>query len=291
MPELPEVETTCANLARSLTGQTVSRVITRRAGLRWPFNVNFDATMAGLTVVRFSRRAKYILMECKTTQKLHTSDMSRAGILLAHLGMSGVLQIVNSDQPLKPHDHVDIVFSDGRVLRFNDPRRFGALIWIPQSTSRINGPPAHPLLDRLGPEPLDRSADELGEHLKNASMGKTAPIKHFLMDQSVVVGVGNIYASEALFLSGIHPSRAAKRVSHQRYIALALAIQQTLSKAILAGGSSIRDYRGSDGQTGDFQNQTQVYGRANKPCYRCDTPIRLTRHGGRATYFCVNCQR
>jgi formamidopyrimidine-DNA glycosylase len=289
VPELPEVETTRRTLSEHLLGAKVVQVICRRGGLRWPFNIDFNQRLTGLTICAIHRRAKYLLVEfAQADTKRADADTDTQGYLLAHLGMSGVWAVCALDQPLKSHDHVDMrLEQNGKplLLRFNDPRRFGAMLWIEGAIAH------HALLDTLGVEPLDVSCDKLALHLKQKSTKRSTAIKQFIMDQTVVVGVGNIYASEALFAAGIHPARAAGRVSAMRYQLLAAHIQHILHRAIEAGGSSIRDYRSGDGQSGEFQNETKVYGREDQACVQCQIPIRLLRQGGRATYFCVNCQR
>jgi formamidopyrimidine-DNA glycosylase len=287
VPELPEVETTRRSLARQIIGARVHRVVTRRDGLRWPFNADFNAVASGYYVVAIRRRAKYLLLD------LAQEPTGRAqASFLAHLGMSGVLAVVPNDRPVKAHDHVDFELDmnvgcasvERLTLRFNDPRRFGALLWLKADDN-------HPLLQSLGPDPLELNDLTLGKHFYQAAHKRSAPIKGFIMDQTVVVGVGNIYASEALYAAGIHPKRAAGRVSLTRFEVLARHVQRILQAAIDAGGSTIRDYRSGEGESGRFQAQAQVYGRAGEPCSQCASPVRVFRQGGRATYWCAGCQR
>ena len=216
------------------------------------------------------RRGKYLLWDCET------------GFMLSHLGMSGSMRVLPSWEPPMMHDHIDIGFDNELVIRYTDPRRFGAMLWIPGRDAM------HPLLDRLGPEPL--SGDFDGAHLFAKSRGRTVSVKEFIMNAHVVVGVGNIYASESLFLSGIHPSRAAGKISRARYEMLADGIRRTLTRAIAAGGSSLRDYRQTNGELGYFQVNASVYGREGQACRACRTQIRAMRHGQRATYYCPVCQ-
>ncbi len=271
MPELPEVETTRRGIAPLVEGKRIASVITRTAGLRWPFPERLDELLPGQTIFAVQRRAKYLLLRC-----------DRGGLIL-HLGMSGHLRVVPQISPAGRHDHVDLVFADGSCLRFNDPRRFGALLWT------ADDPLRHPLLAGLGPEPFDAALN--GDYLHRLSRGRKAPVKAFIMDQQVVVGVGNIYASEALFRAGIAPGRAAGRVGLARYRLLATVIREVLGEAIAAGGTTIRDFSGSDGRPGYFAIQLQVYGRSGKPCPRCGEAICQSRIGQRSTYFCRACQR
>jgi formamidopyrimidine-DNA glycosylase len=274
MPELPEVETTRRTLAGVLTGARIRRVVVRQPDLRWPVPAGLPTLLQGRRITGMQRRAKYLLIGC-------AADNDH-GHLLVHLGMSGVL-CVRPLAPPGPHDHVDVELVGGTVLRYTDPRRFGCMLWLPGAE------PQHPLLEHLGPEPFHESFT--GEALHRVAAARRAPVKPFIMDQRVVVGVGNIYASEALFAAGIHPARAAGRIAYPRMVRLVAAIRHTLQAAIAAGGASIRDYRQGDGQPGDFQTQVQVYDRAGQPCVRCSTSIRMLRQAGRASYYCPRCQR
>ncbi|MDD5250178.1 MAG: bifunctional DNA-formamidopyrimidine glycosylase/DNA-(apurinic or apyrimidinic site) lyase [Rhodocyclaceae bacterium] len=268
MPELPEVEVTCRGIAPALTGRRLTRAVLRVPALRYPLPALGD--VAGKTLTSVQRRGKYLLFDFGT------------GHLLLHLGMSGSLRLVAPKLAPEKHDHVDLVF-DATALRLRDPRRFGALLWIE------GDPFAHPLLAALGVEPL--SAAFNASWLRTALHGRKAAIKPSLMDAHLVVGIGNIYASESLFLAGIDPRRAAGRVSRERLEKLVAAIRETLRAAIAAGGSSLRDFAHSNGELGCFQTRHRVYGREGLPCVACGTPIRAIRQGQRSTYFCPRCQR
>ncbi|MCP5420457.1 MAG: bifunctional DNA-formamidopyrimidine glycosylase/DNA-(apurinic or apyrimidinic site) lyase [Gammaproteobacteria bacterium] len=270
MPELPEVETTRRGIAPALQQQIISQVVVRESRLRWPIPADLPQRLAGQQIQAVNRRGKYLLLE--------TGD----GTALFHLGMSGSLRILRQDVPVGKHDHVDLQLANGYNLRFNDPRRFGALLWTTEPPER------HPLLRDLGPEPLGPAFG--GEYLYRRARGRQLAVKSFIMDGHVVVGVGNIYANEALFLAGIHPERAAGRIAESRYVVLAAAIRQVLEDAIRQGGTTLRDYVGGFGEPGYFQQSLRVYGRHNLPCQQCQTPIRLSRTGQRATYFCSRCQ-
>jgi formamidopyrimidine-DNA glycosylase len=269
MPELPEVETTRRGIEPHLTGRTIERLVCRVPRLRWPLPGE-AVSLAGQQVVAVERRAKYLLLRCGD------------GTLILHLGMSGHLHLVVAGTPPQLHDHVDLVFTDGTALRFNDSRRFGALLWTPDD------PHLHPLLVELGPEPFAAVMD--GDYLHRRSRGCQGAIKPFIMDQQVVVGVGNIYASEALFRAGIDPRRAAGSISRARYERLAEAIREVLTEAIAAGGTTIRDFTDAGGKPGYFRLQLKVYGREGEACPACGRPIVQERLGGRSTYFCRKCQ-
>jgi len=270
MPELPEVETTRRGIQPWVEGHRVERVVVREPRLRWRVPPRLARELSGEVVHRVERRAKYLL--------LHTD----AGSALLHLGMSGSLRIVRDDQPAGTHDHVDLIFEQGHRLRLRDPRRFGCLLWS-------RAPTRHRLLRSLGPEPLEPGFD--GAYLRQRSHKKTAPVKAFLMDAKVVVGVGNIYASEALHRAGIHPSRAAGRVSERRYQGLAQSVRDILSEAIAAGGTTLRDYVQSGGEPGGYSIQLDVYGRQGEPCHYCGALIRRAVCGQRSTFWCPHCQR
>ncbi len=270
MPELPEVETTRRGLAPHLVGRRILGATLRRPDLRWPIAGEITAELPGQRIDAVVRRAKYLLVEVQT------------GSALLHLGMSGSLRVLPVTTPHGLHDHVDIALDSDRVLRFNDPRRFGCLLWQPAGTM-------HPLLAELGPEPLSGAFD--GDHLWRLSRGRSAPVKAFLMDQSVVVGVGNIYAAEALFRAGIHPFRAAGRVSRQRYALLADAVKAILAHAIARGGTTLRDFISPDGAPGYFEQELFVYGREGERCKTCGTPLRARSLGQRPTVWCPRCQR
>ncbi len=269
MPELPEVETSRRGIEPHIIGTRVSRVIIRNRSLRWPISRSVDRNLVGKTIVSVTRRAKYLLINTEN------------GAAILHLGMSGSVFIVDRDTPAGVHDHVDIDFDSNMTLRFRDPRRFGSLHW-----SKL--PLQHKLLKSLGPEPLGNEFD--GEYLWERSRGRRVSIKQFIMNAHVVVGVGNIYASEALYLAGINPRRAAGRVALKRYKQLAAAIKEVLTNAIKAGGTTLRDFYGGDGEAGYFQQQLEAYGRDGEPCRRCNTTISSIVQGQRSTYFCKQCQ-
>jgi len=270
MPELPEVETTRRGIEPHCRGRLVERVDVRERRLRWPVPDNLETLLRGQRVARVERRAKYLLMRLP------------AGTLMVHLGMSGSLRMVAPRLAPRRHDHVDIILEGDLCLRFNDPRRFGSMHWL--------GPgDGHPLLDELGPEPLSAAFD--GRRLYAISRGRKAPVKAFIMDNRVVVGVGNIYANEALYLSGIRPDRAAGRISLARYELLAHHIKLVLASAIEQGGTTLRDFVGGDGKPGYFAQQLRVYGRAGQPCRACSSPLREVRLGQRSSVYCVSCQR
>ncbi|MBA3979741.1 MAG: DNA-formamidopyrimidine glycosylase [Alcanivorax sp.] len=268
MPELPEVETTRRGIAPHLEGRRIRRVLLRQRQLRWPVPDEVaglqDAAVAGV-----ARRAKFLLVDLP------------GGQMLMHLGMSGSLRVIPAETPHGKHDHADFVLDSGQILRFTDPRRFGALLWTAS-------PGQHVLLDHLGPEPLGETFT--GEWLYQRSRGRRQGIKTFIMDNRTVVGVGNIYAQESLFMAGIHPSRPAGRVSEARYLRLAEAIREVLARAIEAGGTTLRDFTRADGQPGYFTQSLAVYGRMGQPCVQCGTVLKGTRHGQRSTSYCAICQ-
>ncbi|MFN0039779.1 MAG: bifunctional DNA-formamidopyrimidine glycosylase/DNA-(apurinic or apyrimidinic site) lyase [Burkholderiales bacterium] len=271
MPELPEVESTRRGLSPHLEGQQIRDAIVRNRALRWPIPSELAGVLRGSVIRQLQRRGKYLLFDCGS------------GWMIVHLGMSGSLRLLAQNRPAGKHDHFDLVLRSGRVLRLTDPRRFGAVLWSP------GDPLQHPLLARLAPEPL--GAEFTGEWIYHASRGRRVAIKNLIMDNLVVTGVGNIYASESLFLARISPRAAAGRISRARCDALVAAIRQTLSAAIDAGGSTLRNYVGSDGRAGGFQTLHRVYGRERQPCTVCGTPVRMIRQGQRATFFCPTCQR
>jgi formamidopyrimidine-DNA glycosylase len=270
MPELPEVETTRRGLAPLVTAHRIARLTVRERRLRWPIARGLNARVEGREVVALNRRGKYLLFELDR------------GCLLLHLGMSGSLRYLQEAVPLKKHDHFDIVLDGGSLLRYNDPRRFGSLHFTA-------APELHPLLRDLGPEPL---TDEFGgEYLWRVSRGRQTAIKTLIMNGQIVVGVGNIYANEALFRAGIHPARPATRVSRQRLGSLCDEIRAVLEDALRSGGTTLRDFVGGDGKPGYFRQSLAVYERDGQPCRRCGTTIRRRVLGQRATYYCPNCQR
>lgn len=271
MPELPEVETTRRGIAPYIEGKTVRHVIIRQPRLRWLVPENLAQTLTGLRIQAVSRRAKYLLLA------------TDAGTLLLHLGMSGSLRIISNGQAAGKHDHVDFIFADDIILRFNDPRRFGAVLWTTEPAER------HPLIKSLGPEPL--LEDFSGGLLHELSRNKKIAVKSFIMDSHIVVGVGNIYANEALFMAGIHPARRAGKISLSRYQKLAECIRVILHQAIGQGGTTLRDFVNEAGKPGYFQQQLNVYGRAGLPCTRCQQILKEIRLSNRSTVFCSNCQR
>jgi len=270
MPELPEVEVTRRGLLPQLRGHVATAVVVRNGALRYPVPADIATRVVGRRLADIARRAKYLLLDFGD------------GTLLVHLGMSGSLRLVRSDTPADTHDHVDIVF--GRMaMRLRDPRRFGAMLWL-------SGPvQQHRLLARLGVEPL---SDEFNAHyLHQATRKRSTAIKPLLMDSRVVVGIGNIYASESLFRAGIRPAMAARRLTRAHCARLVAAVRGTLEDALAAGGSTLRDYVSSDGSPGCFQQQYFVYGRGGAACRRCGAPIRQLRQSQRSTYYCPQCQR
>lgn len=270
MPELPEVETTRRGIAPHVEGRRVTGVVLRRPDLRWPIPPEVSTLLPGRVIDSVERRAKYLLLR------------TGAGTALLHLGMSGMLRVLPANTPIGKHDHVDIVFDSGQVLRFTDPRRFGALLWqMPGET--------HELLEGIGPEPLTEAFD--GDRLWTLSRGRSASVKTFLMDNAVVVGVGNIYASEALFAAGIDPRRAAGKVSRERYAKLAREVKRILAHAITRGGTTLRDFLAPDGAPGYFYQELYAYGRAGEACKVCGSPIRVVTLGQRASFYCPSCQK
>ncbi|HKK06143.1 MAG TPA: bifunctional DNA-formamidopyrimidine glycosylase/DNA-(apurinic or apyrimidinic site) lyase [Gammaproteobacteria bacterium] len=271
MPELPEVETTRRGIAPHIEGHTVTDVIVREPRLRWPVPPALKAALRGQRLRRVARRSKYLL--------LHFDH----GTLLLHLGMSGSLRVLPAGTPPQAHDHLDIVFDDDQCVRLRDPRRFGSVHWT-------RGDPAdHPLLAALGPEPLGE--DFTGDYLYARSRRRKSAVKVFLMDSKVVAGVGNIYANEALFRAGVHPGRAAGRISRERYARIAAAVREVLTAAIAAGGTTLRDFTLADGSPGYFRLSLAIYDRTGQPCLRCGQAIRESRLGQRSTFHCPHCQR
>lgn len=274
MPELPEVETTRLGLM-PLVNQTVANVVIRNGSLRWPIPASLPELLNGQTLRALTRRAKYILA--------HFDH----GVVLLHLGMSGRICLLAQDEPPQKHDHFDISFTSGQILRLRDPRRFGAVLWAG------NNPQEHMLLKVLGPEPLSDAFT--GHYLHQHMRTRSAAIKTTIMDSHLVVGVGNIYASESLFRARIHPEKSAKELTVAECERLVTEIKNTLTDALAAGGSSLRDFFGADGNPGYFQQQYFVYGRANdkggEPCRVCGAPIKMIRQGQRSTFYCAHCQR
>lgn len=271
MPELPEVETSRRGIDPHICGQTIARIVVRQSQLRWPVSPQITSLMPGQTVLSTSRRGKYILI--KTT----------AGHIIIHLGMSGSVRILDPAEPAGKHDHIDIVFAHGVMLRYTDPRRFGCILW----SDGVIG--EHPLLASLGPEPLSDSFDT--RYLYQRSRGRKTPIKSFIMDSHIVVGVGNIYANEALFMAGIRPLADAGSVSRVRMARLVACIRQVIAHAITVGGTTLRDFVGGDGKPGYFQQSLLVYGRGGEPCKQCGGILQEVRLSARSTVFCKRCQR
>lgn len=270
MPELPEVEITRRGIAPHVEGRTLTGAIVRNRHLRWPVANDLARRVTGSTVRRVLRRGKYLLLDCGE------------GWLIIHLGMSGSLRVTKAAAAPKRHEHVDLVFG-GAALRLRDPRRFGAVLWTSGDVT------AHPLIARLGVEPLSREFS--GAWLHSATRGRRTSVKLVLMNSAIVVGVGNIYANESMFRAAIYPRTPAGRLSRSRCDELVQAVRETLSDAIAAGGSSLRDFVHSDGSSGWFQQQYFVYGRGGLPCRVCGTPIRSARQGQRATFWCPCCQK
>jgi formamidopyrimidine-DNA glycosylase len=270
MPELPEVETIRRGIEPHVLDRRIEKVIVRDRRLRWPIARNFASVLEGKAIRAVTRRGKYLLL-----------DLSDGKVIL-HMGMTGRLLVLDRGHALKKHDHLDIELDDGTLLRFNDPRRFGAALWWPGTK------PDHVLIRHMGPEPF--SAGFSAEYLGKLARGRRAPVKNFLMDGRVVVGVGNIYASESLFLAGIRPMRAAGKVTRAELARLVTSVRRVLEAAIEAGGTSFRDFRGSDGMPGYFAQKLFVYDRKGEPCRRCKTPIKQRVVGQRSTYYCPNCQ-
>jgi formamidopyrimidine-DNA glycosylase len=272
MPELPEVETTLLGLQPHVLNQTILAVTIRHYQLRWRIPEDIATSLIGQTIQTISRRGKYILMTCQQ------------GTLLIHLGMSGRMSIVSKDTLPAKHDHIDLQITAHQMVRYTDPRRFGAFLWIP-------GPSAlqHPLLSKLGIEPFDPGFH--GTYLWQRAQQKKTPIKAFIMDQQIVVGVGNIYATEALFMTGIHPNTPAYLITKSQMDDLVAAIQSILRYAIQAGGTSLKDFLQTDGKPGYFTLQLQIYNRSGLPCPVCATPIEKLIIGQRASAFCPHCQQ
>lgn len=269
MPELPEVETTLRGVAPHLIGRKIMEITVRDPRLRWPVPATVHE-LAGLKIDSARRRGKYLLFG------------TRAGTLIMHLGMSGSLRIVDPDTPWRKHDHFAILLGSGKQLRLHDPRRFGCVLLAAD-------PERHPLLAELGPEPLDEAFD--AAHLFARSRGKSIAVKNFIMDSKIVVGVGNIYASEALFIAGIRPARPARKVTLAEYGRLVPAIRQVLAASIEAGGTTLRDFLNERGEPGYFAQSLRVYDREGLPCLRCNGTVKRIVLGQRSTYFCPKCQK
>jgi formamidopyrimidine-DNA glycosylase len=270
VPELPEVETTRRGIEPHVVGRRIRRLVVHDRRLRWPVDVETSASFIGCTIRRAGRRAKYLLLE------------TDAGTMILHLGMSGSLRLLPATTPRIAHDHVDIELDSGQTLRFNDPRRFGSLLFA-------TDPASHPLLKSLAPEPLEDAFD--GEYLWKITRRRAVAIKQLIMNSRLVVGVGNIYASEALFRARIRPRRQARSLTRQECTRLARAIKATLTMALKAGGTTLRDYIGADGNPGYFRQKLYVYERDGKPCRVCGRPVKHFTQGQRSTYWCPYCQK
>lgn len=271
MPELPEVETTRKGIAGHIVGQRVVKLHVRESRLRWPVDQqSLSQSIENYIFTGITRRGKYLVFT------------NENGSMICHLGMSGSLRIVTEKQPRRKHDHIEWLLENGVVMRFHDPRRFGCVLWIDSEISE------HKLLRDLGPEPLSAGFD--GDYLYKKSRARKLAVKSFIMNSRVVVGVGNIYASEALFLAGIHPARQASRISKKRYQLLANAIKLTLSDAIKSGGTTLRDFVNSDGQPGYFRQKLNVYEKRGESCVNCRRPIKRIIQAQRASYYCPGCQ-
>lgn len=271
MPELPEVETTRQGILPHIKNHRIRKVIVRERKLRWPIPASLARNLENHKIVDVDRRGKYLLL--KTAN----------GTLIIHLGMSGSLRISNSRTPPEKHDHLDLVFNKDTILRFRDPRKFGCVLWT------SDDPLQHKLLKNLGPEPL--GDDFNAGYFVLACAGRKQAIKQVLMNSQIVPGVGNIYANEALFMAGIHPKRAAGKISAQRLAKLVQAVKQVLAKAITQGGTTLRDFTQAGGQPGYFAQQLQVYGRDGQACRKCGQPIRVMVLGQRSTFYCPHCQK
>ena len=271
MPELPEVETIRRGIAPHVVGRTIEKVIVRDRRLRWPIARGFERRIAGRRIRAVDRRGKYLLL-----------DLGGDRVIL-HLGMTGNLALQEPGRPLRKHDHFDFELSGGLTLRFNDPRRFGAALWWPATQAQ------HALIRHMGPEPLTEAFN--ADYLTRLARRRSAPVKNFLMDGRIVVGVGNIYAVEALFRAGIRPMRPAGRVTRAEYEKLVEAVRAVLNDAIAAGGTTFRDFRDSNGEPGYFVQKLFVYDRAGQPCRKCRTPIKRLVIGQRSSYYCPRCQK
>ncbi|AOE49106.1 bifunctional DNA-formamidopyrimidine glycosylase/DNA-(apurinic or apyrimidinic site) lyase [Kangiella sediminilitoris] len=269
MPELPEVETTTRGLSPHICGQKILQVNIYQPQLRWPVPEVLQQ-LEGQVSHDIERRAKYMLWRFAK------------GTVVMHLGMSGAMRVVDADTPLRKHDHFEVVFDNGKALRLNDPRRFGAILWQPKGQSLE-------IIDSLGPEPLSEEFN--GKYLHQKLSKRKGAIKNAIMTNAVVVGVGNIYASESLFLSGIHPKRAANRISLKRCRLLAFNIKEVLAKAIKQGGTTLKDFTQTDGSPGYFSQELNVYGREGQACNKCQTPIKNIVLGQRSSFYCPRCQR
>ncbi|MEA3405874.1 MAG: bifunctional DNA-formamidopyrimidine glycosylase/DNA-(apurinic or apyrimidinic site) lyase [Pseudomonadota bacterium] len=274
MPELPEVETTRKGIQPKVDQQTISKVIVRNGNLRWPVDSDLATKLTGLSVLKVDRRGKYLLLETQN------------GTLLIHLGMSGNLRVLPINTPVQKHDHIDIEFANGYLLRLNDPRRFGSVLWHSASEGPIE---QHKLLAKLAPEPL--SDDFNGQYFFEKTRKRKVAIKTLVMNSQVAVGAGNIYANESLFMSNIHPQTIASKLTKKQCEQLVNNIKKVLKAAIEQGGTTLKDFLSPDGKPGYFVQQLNVYDQAGKPCPVCDTPIERIILNQRASYFCPKCQK
>ena len=270
MPELPEVETTRRGIEPYIKGNTVRQVIIRQRQLRWPVPYKLKKILPGQKILNINRRGKYLLLD------------TSIGSVIIHLGMSGSLRMVGKNSLPQKHDHIDFVFNNNKILRLRDPRRFGAVLWT------NHNPEYHSLLKSLGPEPL--SEEFSTDYLFDRSRKRKISIKAFIMNSKVVVGVGNIYASEALFRAAIRPTISAGKISKPRYLKLVTAIKEVLEEAVAQGGTTLRDFTNEEGKPGYFKQKLLVYGRAGEPCSICQSMIKQIKQGQRATYYCPRCQ-
>lgn len=271
MPELPEVETTRRGIKPYVENQTLTGFEIRERRLRWPIPRDLEKALTGQKVLSVTRRSKYLLLNCEKAY------------LIIHLGMSGSLRVIQDQSPASKHDHVDILLSNGCRLRYNDPRRFGTVLYS------TGDPCHHKLMSKLGPEPLEDGFTD--EHLFTVSRNKKVAVKTFIMNAHNVVGVGNIYANESLYLAGIDPRKPAGKISRNRYQRLTEEIKTVLSTAIENGGTTLKDFVGGDGKPGYFQQQLKVYGQGGKPCLKCDKPLKEIKINQRSTVYCNQCQR
>ena len=271
MPELPEVETTVRGILPHIKQQTIARVVVREHRLRWPVTPNIQSILQNQVIDDVLRRAKYLLFK------------TASGTLILHLGMSGHLRVLTENARVGKHDHIDIVFFNKKILRFTDPRRFGACLWVE------GDPNHHTLLRHLGVEPLTQNLS--GKYLLKCAQNRKIPIKTFIMDNKIVTGIGNIYAAEALFEANIHPKKPARSLSLIQWNKLVKAIKKILKNAIQRGGTTLKDFLNSDGKPGYFSNQLQVYGRANLPCVKCKNTLKSIKLGQRSTVYCIKCQK
>ena len=272
MPELPEVETSRRGIEPHILNKKINSVVIRQHKLRWPIPKSLPDKIKNHKLMQLTRRGKYLLL-----------DFGNAGTVIIHLGMSGSLRICTPSRKAEKHDHIDFVFSNKKILRLTDPRKFGCVLWTKQSIEK------HKLLSKLGPEPLTDKFNT--EYLYAQSRNRNCSIKALIMNSHVVVGVGNIYACESLFMAGINPNRKAGNLSRPRCEKLVIAIKEILDAAIKRGGTTLRDFTRENGQPGYFSQQLQVYGRANEACPKCGKIIKQINQQNRSTFYCTHCQK